>query len=214
MRTKLNNYCFKCLSTELLLLGGADIFCSNCLLVFQDVDTHDFLRFHAKSPIPEGYSSMGSYNFDTMLRVFIGWLTRINILFKINEFFIDISYVSTTEDTDEETSILKKTIPVSIDNVLDTLKNELSNKPENKEHFNFIDTSIATLENEYRGIKFSCYTMFRTVRYNIADFNVWTDDYKEHDLHFEDWDLYTVPKGSFDTSFVNLKSAYNRYQQN
>jgi hypothetical protein len=212
---KINNYCFKCESTELLLLGGSDIFCSNCHLVFQDSETFEYIEFKNPNPIDSKYFSIGSWNFSSMLRVFYGWLVRINKLFNINEFYIQSEYIEYNDDLDNETIIKTKLNCISS---LDSLINSLFNqtlKESNKEKYDFIDTSRNTKKNNdnYRSIKITIYCVLKAnnVRYDLADFTVMEDNYSNHNLHFEDWNLLTISNEYFNGSFSSLKRAYDNY---
>ncbi len=214
---KINNYCFKCLSTGLLLLGGSDIFCSNCHLVFQDTETHDYIQFNDDHSLSEKYHSMGSWNFFNMIKVFYGWLVRINRLFNVNEFYIQSEYIEYDDDSYDENIIKTKLNCVSsLDNVIESLFNQTL-KESNEEKYNFIDTSRNTKKNNdnHRYIKMTVYCKLKAnnEKYNLADFIVMEDDYSNNNLHFEDWNLLTVKYSSDNGSFYSLKRAYNNYKQ-
>lgn len=212
---KLNNYCFKCSSTELLLLGGSDIFCTVCLLVFQDKETHEFLEFKEPHPVESIFHSMGSWNFSNMLRVFYAWLVRINRLFKIDEFFIEVNYVEIDREFKKDPVIVKsKTITSHLDYVINTLYNNTL-KNNNSEHYNFIDMSLSKNQklDVVRRIDFTVYCNYKNVRYDIARFGVFDENYSKSNLYFEDWEMLFIDSDSYfsDTPFKKLKKSYNRF---
>ena len=213
MMKKINNYCFKCESTELLLLGGSDIFCSNCHLVFEDEETFEYIEFKISNPIENKYFSIGGWNFSNMLRVFYGWLVRINRLFNINEFYIESKYIEYDDDLNDENIIKTELNSISsLNNVINSLFNQTL-KESNEEKYDFIDTSRNTQKNNdnYRSIKITVYCVFKfnNVRYDLADFTVMEDNYSNNNLHFEDWNLLTISNEYFNGSFSSLKRAYN-----
>ena len=210
---KLNNYCFKCLSTELLLLGASNIFCSNCHLVFEDRDTLEYIEFHADNPINKKYYSMGSWNFYMMLRVFYGWLVRINKVFNINQFYIESEYAEYDDDFVDKNIVKTSACGIySFDEVINGLFINTRNGS-NEEKYDFIDVSRNKNNDNYRTIKMTVYCKLKNsnVRYNLADFTIIKENYENHNLYFEDWNLLTVSNSSLEGSYRDLRVAYNKH---
>jgi len=210
---KLNNYCFKCLSTELLLLGASNIFCSVCHLVFEDKDTLEYIEFHSNNPIEKKYYSMGSWNFNMMLRVFYGWLVRINKVFNINQFYIEAEYSEYDDDFDNKTIVKTSACGIySFDEVINGLFINTRNGS-NEEKYDFIDVSRNKNNDNYRTIKMTVFCKLKNsnVRYNLADFTIIKENYKNHNLYFEDWNLLTVSNSSLEGPYRDLRVAYNKH---
>jgi len=211
---KLSNYCFKCLSTELLLLGGSDIFCSVCHLVFQDKDTLEYIEFHADNPIDKKYYSMGSWNFHMMLRVLYGWLVRINKVFNINEFYIESEYAEYDDDIVDKNIVKTSACGIyTYDEVINGLFINTRNGS-NEEKYDFIDMTRNKNNDNYRTITITVYCKLKNsnVRYNLADFTIIRDTYENHNLYFEDWNLLTVNSNAFfEGSYRDLKVAFNKH---
>lgn len=210
---KLNNYCFKCLSTELLLLGGSDIFCSVCHLVFQDKDTFEYIEYHANNPIDKKYYSMGSWNFHMMLRVLYGWLVRINKVFNINEFYIESEYAEYDDDIVDKTIVKTSADGLcTFDEVIKKLYRNTRNGS-NEEKYDFIDMTRNKNNDNYRTITMTVYCKLKNsnIRYNLADFTIIRDTYENHNLYFEDWNLLTVNSNAFfEGSYRDLRVAFNK----
>jgi hypothetical protein len=201
---KLNNYCFKCLSTELLLLGGSDIFCSVCHLVFSDKETLDYLQFHKENPVNSKYYKMGSWNFGNMLEVFYGWIQRIHLVFSVELFHIDIKYLIHQDSYPEPLVYQETNWACTNTNVIEKLYEHTLNEEFNKEHFEFIGKT--TGDDEWRTIEFTVSAFFRDKKYPVARFHVIQENYENNNLHFEDWDLLTVGD-TFKGSYYDLKIA-------
>ena len=209
---KINNYCFKCLSTELLLLGGSDIFCSVCHLVFQDSETLNDLEFHTDSPIDKKYYNLGSWNFNNMLIVFYGWLVRIHKVLNINTFYVEAEFSEFDEDFENKTVI--KTTQCGINTFDGVIENLFINTRhgQNEEKYDFLDVSRNPNNENYREIKLTVYCKLKAnnIRYNLADFTIIQENYKDNDLYFETWNLLTVNEDAyFEGSYRDLKRAVN-----
>ena len=192
-----------------MLLGGADIFCSNCLLVFQDADTLNYIEFHT-NPIDKKYYSMGSWNFFMMLRVFYGWLVRINKVLNINTFYVQSEYAEYDEDFVDKT-VIKTTLDGinTFDGVIDNLFVNTRNGS-NEAKYDFIDTSRNKDNVPYRVITMTVYCKLNdsNIKYDLADFTIIQENYKDHDLYFETWNLLTIDQDAiFKGSYRDLKRA-------
>ena len=197
MKEKLNNYCFKCKSTELLLLGGSDIFCTICHLVFSDRDTLDYLQFHRKSPVDSKYRKMGSWNWWNMVEVFYGWVQRMHLVFGVDMFYIDWRYLINV-DSEDQLLVYSEGYKVATNsNVLEKLQEETINDEFNKEHFDFL--AGKNEDDEWRTIEFTVSAWFRNKKFPVARFHVIQENYENNNLYFEDWELLTVnwSKGSY-----------------
>jgi len=223
---KINNYCFKCESTELLLLGGSDIFCSNCHLVFQDSETMNFLRWERPKIIVSKYQKNtnnlssketlipeGCYNFDNFLEVLYGWLVRFNLLFKV-KFYIDINFEKYDEDFTEKTIVKTETSSEKLfDEVIPYLKQKTSknyyrgNYFVNREIFEFIDVGLKNNKWENHNLDFEIYCKygFNNKKYSIVNLSISEDNYKNDNLYFTDWELNTV-SDVFSGSFSELQN--------
>lgn len=211
---KLNNYCFKCLSTELLLLGGSDIFCSVCHLVFEDKDTLEYIEFHADNPIEKKYYSMGSWNFHMMLRVLYSWLVRINKVFNINEFYIESEYAEYDDDIVDKTIVKTSSGGIyTYDELINGLFINTINGS-NEEKYDFIDMTRNKNNDNYRTITMTVYCKLKNsnVRYNLADFTIIQENYQNKNLYFEDWNLLTVNSNAyFEGAYRDLRVAFNKH---
>ena len=203
---KLQNYCFKCLSTELLLLGGSDIFCSVCHLVFSDSETFDYLHFHRKSPVDSKYQKMGSWNFGNMLEVFYGWIQRIHLVFGVDLFYIDWKYLNYHDDYENPIVYEEDYVVCANTNVIEKLHEQTLNEEFNKEHFNFL--AKKNEDKEWKTIEFTVSAFFKDKKYPIARFDVIQENYENNDLYFEDWDLLTVNWSN--GSYSDLKRAFEK----
>ena len=203
---KLNNYCFKCLSTELLLLGGSDIFCSVCHLVFSDAETFNYLHFHRKSPVDSKYQKMGSWNWWNMVEVFYGWIQRIHLVFGVDLFYIDWKYLNYHDDYENPMVYEEGSVVCDNSNVFEKLHEQTLNDKFNKKHFNFL--AEKNEDKDWKTIEFTVSAWFRDKKYPIARFDVIQENYENNDLHFENWDLLTVnwSKGSYN----DLKIAFEK----
>lgn len=203
---KLNNYCFKCLSTELLLLGGSDIFCSVCHLVFSDAETFNYLHFHRKSPVDSKYQKMGSWNWWNMVEVFYGWIQRIHLVFGVDLFYIDWKYLNYHDDYENPMVYEEGSVVCDNSNVFEKLHEQTLNDKFNKNHFDFL--AEKNEDKDWKTIEFTVSAWFRDKKYPIARFDVIQENYENNDLHFENWDLLTVnwSKGSYN----DLKIAFEK----
>ena len=206
LKEKLNNYCFKCLSTELLLLGGSDIFCSVCHLVFSDAETFDYLHFHRKSPVDSKYQKMGSWNWWNMIEVFYGWIQRIHLVFGVDAFYIDWKYLIHIDNEDKPLVYEEDYVVCANTNVLEKLHEQTLNDEFNKEHFDFL--AGKNEDDEFKTIYFTLSASFMGKKYPVASFTVFQENYENNDLYFDSWDLLAV--NWREGSYIDLKRAFEK----